>query len=150
MKIYFAARMGRKAEIERYASHMRSRGANVVSKWHTPGNHAMNDAADDCERHDFAIDDLESVESANVLIVFTEDPKTAHTLSIMSYGGRFVELGYCLGLNKRRVAPAIIVIIGPHENVFVYLRGVKRYSRWNDFLQAFDAGSSGWKAYAAL
>ena len=68
-------------------------------------------------RHKFATDDLEDVLAAEVLMAFTEEPRSGN-----SRGGRHVELGIALGTGRHR-----IVIVGPRENVFCWLPQVGWY-----------------------
>ena len=72
----------------------------------------------------FASEDLEDIRRADVVICFTEEPRSNN-----SRGGRHVEFGYALGLGKT------IVIVGPRENVFYCIRNerIAQYETWRGY-----------------
>jgi hypothetical protein len=81
-------------------------------------------------RSKFAMDDWEDVNAANLVIAFTEPPR-----SKANRGGRHVEYGIALA-NKSRV-----VVIGYRENIFHWLPQAEFFQSWDQFLTAFDGSA---------
>jgi len=77
----------------------------------------------------FAEHDRDDVLAADMLVAFTEPPRSCATR-----GGRHVELGLALGYGKR------VAVIGPRENVFCWLPQVEHYAGWPDLLAALPRG----------
>lgn len=128
LRIYLAARYSRRLELCGYRDQLTKMGHNVQARW-LDGGHQINDAGvpvgedgillvrsneDDSEssrlRAKFAQDDFEDVMGANLLIAFTEPPRSTN-----SRGGRHVEFGIALG----RGIP--VIAIGYRENIFHWL-----------------------------
>jgi hypothetical protein len=135
--IYLAARYSRRQELCEYRHELELRGFKVPARW-LNGAHQINDAGlaigpeveaavEDPEdradtvvlRERFALDDYEDVTSADLLIAFTQPPRTDK-----GRGGRHVELGIALGLHTP------VIIVGPRENIFCCLPWVTRYPTW--------------------
>lgn len=122
MKVYLAARYSRRVELCGYRTVLESMGIEVTARW-LNGEHQALDA-DLLVQPDLsarlAREDFEDIERATHCISFTEAPRTAGA----SRGGRHVEFGiaYQMGLT--------CWIVGPAENVFHHLRGVRRFDRW--------------------
>lgn len=127
-KIYLAARYSRREELCGYAEDLKRAGHSVMSRW-LEGNHQIADngmpIGDDGEalvegfsdsekamflRQQFAMEDLRDIDYSEMLIAFTEPPRSS-----ASRGGRHVEFGYALAQNKP------ILIVGHKENVFCWL-----------------------------
>jgi hypothetical protein len=139
MKVYLAARYTRRLELCGYRADLEAHGIEVTSRW-LNGSHQLDnegrplgdagellfeagDAEVDHYRWKFATDDRDDVLAADVLIAFTEQPRSGN-----SRGGRHVELGIAIGKGKR------IVVIGPRENVFCWLPEVEQYDLWSEYL----------------
>lgn len=123
-KIYFAARLDRRAELQICAAELRfARVGYCVASWVFRQDHIeLGRAGYDSAQGKFdASVDLADIEASDMVICFTEVPEIGYTK-----GGRHVELGYALALKKR------IYIVGPAENAF-YLEH-QRYT-WAAFLQ---------------
>lgn len=118
MKIYLAARYSRREELCGYRAQLEAMGHTVTSRWlngdHQIDDHGLSEEAKRSERERFAQEDYDDVLSANVLIAFTELPRSNN-----SRGGRHVELGIALGTQRIPV-----IIVGPRENVFCCLPGI--------------------------
>jgi hypothetical protein len=135
---YLAARYGRRLELVGYRAQLEALGHKAPARW-LDGNHQLDDrgypigdtgerivergpdasaVAAKC-RVKFAADDYDDVLAADVLIAFTEEPRSTN-----SRGGRHVELGIALG---RRMP---IVVVGPRENVFCWLPAVTHFRTW--------------------
>ena len=69
----------------------------------------------------FAQEDLGDVMQCDVLISFTERHDSGY-----SRGGRHVEFGLAYALGK------MLFVVGPRENVFHALEGVRQFSHMND------------------
>ena len=146
MKIYLAARYSRREELCGYRELLRAAGHAVDAVW-LNGTHQISDSgkpigeagealvegddgsSSDCAaalRLRFAMDDFRDVSMCELLIAFTEPPR-----SNASRGGRHVELGIALGQMKR------VWIVGPRENIFCWLDDVRQFDTWQacfDFL----------------
>ncbi len=139
-RIYLAARYSRREELCRYREEIRGAGHVVTARW-LDGEHQIDDAGkpigeegealvegDDESAHvrgaalrrSFAREDFGDVMMCDLLIAFTEKPR-----SILSRGGRHVELGIALGTMKR------VWIVGPRENLFCWLEDVRNYDTWD-------------------
>ena len=146
MIIYLAARYSRRLELCGYRDQLTARGHVVPARWldgsHQIGNDGMplteegerrfEEGHPDADhlRARFACHDLEDVLGCDMLIAFTEPPRSG-----TSRGGRHVELGIALG----RDIP--VTIIGPRENVFCWLPQVSCYPDFRSLLP--DLGCSG-------
>ena len=130
-RIYLAARYGRRNELNGYATDLRDRGFEVTSRW-LQGDKQRHgkDAADAVENKEgvspvfgrlFAIDDYEDIARSDIMVAFTETPRTS------SRGGRHVEFGIALALRKK------IIVVGPRENIFYCLNtNVRHAIEWDD------------------
>jgi hypothetical protein len=126
MKFYFASRYSRRGELLGYRSQLNILGYMVTSRW-LDGEYSTDEAGRSLEapldeRKRVATEDLADVLRANVVVAFTEMPR-----SHPGRGGRHVELGVAIGTGKR------IIVIGPRENVFCCLPEVEVYPTWDDF-----------------
>lgn len=128
MKIYLAARYSRREELCGYRTQLEALGHVVTSRW-LNGNHQVDDRGlsvegAQTERVRFATEDRDDVLSAEVLIAFTEAPRSSN-----SRGGRHVELGIALGTRSMAV-----IVVGPRENVFCCLPEVLVLERFDECL----------------
>jgi nucleoside 2-deoxyribosyltransferase len=130
MRAYLAARYSRREELGGYREQLRAIGIEVTSRW-LDGTHQYGPdsarAQEELGAHEdmarrFAMEDVEDLRAADVVISFTEIPRQPST----NRGGRHVELGLALGLGK------LIINVGPRENAFHYLADVESYARWED------------------
>ncbi len=134
MRIYIAARYGRRTDAAALGKELAAAGHEITARWLT-GIHGQDDG-NMSRWGEFALDDVQDMDRADVLIALTEPPTDAHPR-----GGRHVELGYALGTGKR------IVLIGPRENVFCHLPGIVQYPDLMAFRRAwFD--SNAWQECA--
>lgn len=141
MNIYLAARYSRRLELCGYREQLRQLGHDVPAVW-LNGSHQISDrgapigehgealvegdAGGDPEeaailRQKFAQEDLRDVMLCDLLIAFTEPPRSS-----ASRGGRHVELGLALGMGKH------VWIVGPRENIFCWLEGVRQFETFED------------------
>lgn len=142
MRIYLASRYSRREELCGYRTQLESIGHTVTARW-LNGLHQINDAgvpvADDgmtklvrdedestevkviSMRAKFAREDYDDVMSADMLIAFTEKPR-----SELTRGGRHVELGVAIGAGK------IVIVVGPRENIFCWMDTVLHFDNWSD------------------
>lgn len=138
-RFYLAGRYSRREELAGVRDVIEGFGGVVTSRW-LDGDHQVDDegvpigedgaalvedghvdghARAAALRASFATDDVEDVARADVLIVFTEPPRSS-----TSRGGRHVELGLGLGLRKK------VLVVGPRENVFCWLPVVEHFPSW--------------------
>ena len=149
LTFYLAARYSRREELCAYKADLEARGHSVPARW-LLGEHQVHglEAARAIEASGpvpaeqavlFAEDDMEDLLAADVLVNFTEPPRSSATR-----GARHVELGIALGL--RRAASMFdaqvrrIFIVGPLENVFHALPEIDgRLDDWAGFLAHLGA-----------
>lgn len=138
MNVYLAARYSRREELCVYREWLRAAGATVTSRW-LDGDHQVTDGqllgAENAEviegdsqhesavalRARFAREDWEDLKKADVVVAFTEPPR-----SNASRGGRHVEFGAALAWGIR------CLVVGPRENVFHCLNAVEVFDTWQD------------------
>lgn len=140
MKIYLAARYSRREELCAYRTELESMGHTVTSRW-LNGSHQIDKSgvpigdkgeklvegdggADTPEanrlRSHFVTEDCADVQEAEIVISFTEPPRSA----LGNRGGRHVEFGMAIGLKKR------LIVVGYHENLFHWLPQVEFFETW--------------------
>lgn len=128
---YIAARFSRAGEMWAYRDELELYDIEVTATW-INGSHKIIPDVESVEEYDFnhqcAVDDMEDIEAADMFITFSETPTE---FAERPTGGRHVELGMALYLNKD------IHVIGPRENVFYYLRSINVYADWNQFMEEF-------------
>ena len=127
MKIYLAARHGRREDMLQMAAMLESHGHHITSRWiRRPAE------ADDADFSNpwtaegdrirlgerLAGDDLADIRACECLIAFTEGPNGGPEAN---RGGRHVELGIAIALGKK------VAIVGPRENIFTCLPNVQQY-----------------------
>jgi nucleoside 2-deoxyribosyltransferase len=125
MKIYLAARFSRAEEIYGHLQEVERLGHEVTSRWCRPdANHRLPDEVDQSDPRGaiFARQDMEDLESSQLVICFTEPPPPA------SRGGRHVEFGLALAWGKN------IFVVGPRENVFYWDPNVRQFTDWESCL----------------
>ena len=137
MKIYLAARYSRREELCGYADALRGLGHVVDARW-LLGNHQIHEGADKVEAwaisipiegRAFAVDDYEDVRAADMVISFSEEPRSGN-----SRGGRHVEFGLAVAWGKK------VKVVGPRENVFHCLPTVEHHWMWADCLESLKEG----------
>jgi hypothetical protein len=142
MRVYLAARYSRRLELCRYRDELRNMGVDVQARW-LDGKHQISDTGqpigDSGEamveatggqgdagatlRARFALDDYEDVTDADVVVSFTEHPRSKPTR-----GGRHVEFGIALASGARTRC----IVVGPRENLFHWLPQVRCFETWSE------------------
>lgn len=141
MRIYLAARYSRRLELCGYREQLQAAFFDVQSRW-LDGNHQLSDKGipigNDGEalvegdaagiehaqlRAKFARDDWEDVTAAQLVISFTEPPRSG-----ASRGGRHVEFGIAMGRAINNI------IVGHRENIFHWLPGIVFFPTWEQAL----------------
>lgn len=116
-KIYLAARIALRFQMRNVRDVLQSAGHTVTARWidgpHTdPANPELSMHSVDC-----CAMDLEDVRAADILMPYTDQPKT-----FQLGGGRHVEFGIAIERGMR------IMAIGPKgEHVFHYHNGIEFY-----------------------
>jgi len=82
----------------------------------------------------FAHEDINDVLESELLIAFTEPPR-----SNASRGGRHVELGIAIG------AGIDVFVVGYRENIFCWHRTVHFFPTWEECFTALKERASNWK-----
>lgn len=142
--VYLAARYSRRLELCGYRAQLQALGYEIPARWLNGGHQLANDGtpigetgealveSDSDEaaslRAKFALDDFEDVRSSDIIIAFTEEPRSGN-----SRGGRHVELGIALGEGIP------VMIVGPRENVFCWLPHVRHFDTWPGCLAVLTA-----------
>lgn len=153
MKIYLASRYSRREELCAYRAQLQSLGFEVQARWLNGEHQLANDGTligDDGAalvqgtlrsgekiseseqtvraaklRSKFAQDDWEDVSAADLVINFTEAPRSS-----ANRGGRHVEFGIALARNAR------VIVVGHRENIFHWLPCVEFFPTWDAALLA--------------
>ena len=73
----------------------------------------------------FAEDDVEDLRRSDVLLSFSEAPRSGK-----SRGGRHVEFGMALAFSMTRWPPMRLIVVGPRENIFHCLPQVEVCATW--------------------
>ena len=137
MNVYLAARYSRRLELCGYRSQLQDMGHVVPAVW-LDGEHQISDVGTPIGetgealvegnegqaaklREKFACDDLRDVLACDLLIAFTEEPRSQ---AGRGRGGRHVEMGIAIGTSKP------VWIVGPRENIFHWLRNVRQFDTW--------------------
>lgn len=138
MKVYLASRFSRGPELLGYRADLERHGIEVTSRW-LLGGHEWEGTDDDALPVSvgarFAYEDLEDLDAADVVVCFTEEPRSGPTR-----GGRHVEFGYALATRKD------LLVVGPRENVFYCVEEVRHRETWEEAL----AQLVGWCGFAAV
>lgn len=136
-RVYLAARYSRREELCEYRKQLQKIGYDVQARW-LNGSHQISDKGvpigdqgeslveshhpdADILRSKFAQDDWEDVTSAELVINFTEPPR-----SNANRGGRHVEYGIALANGSR------VMVVGYRENLFHWLPQVEFYPTWQE------------------
>src|SRR5690606_27818413 len=107
MRVYVAARYGRRFELRTFASALRSNGIEVTAQWLDNGEETAGSA------RQAALMDVEDVRRADAIVFFGE-PHGSRNRG----GGRWFELGLAFAIGKRCLA----VLDGKgHESIFTAL-----------------------------
>lgn len=127
MKIYLAGGFARIKEIKEYGRLLTEDGHEVTSTWLREKSDPKSDLTDVSPRfcRDHAKLDIRDIEAADSFGLFTVDPLTP-----TKRGGRHVEFGYALAQGKT------LYLIGPYENIFHYLPGIKQFDTFEEFRDA--------------
>jgi nucleoside 2-deoxyribosyltransferase len=131
VRIYLAARFDRYPEMRDVRRVLHAWGHEVTARWidlHGGGQTVAETTptldADPYRTRRLAQEDVEDIEAADLVIVFTSPVPT-------TTGGHHVELGLALGLGKR------LAVCGPRTNVFHTLPQVVHFATWGELEQAF-------------
>lgn len=158
MRIYLASRYSRRVELCEYRAQLVALGFDVQARWLNgehqlsnegipigengeslvedggdgTGGSGMKDLKSAQLRAHFANEDWEDVTQADCVISWTEPPRSS-----ANRGGRHVELGIALALQKR------CIVIGYRENIFHWLPQVEFFETWRDALTNIGAEALG-------
>jgi nucleoside 2-deoxyribosyltransferase len=98
-------------------------GFSTSCRWINNEQAAAPGETQEAAQQRFAREDLEDIDRCDVLIAFTHEPR-----SVLTSGGRLVELGYALHAGKH------VIVVGPAENIFCI--GCETYPDWASCLIA--------------
>lgn len=132
MKIYLAARYSRNPEMRGVRDVLEALGHEVTSRWIDHHDGALLESvataalnSDPASVRHYGQHDLEDLIASDIVISFTSTDGGGK-------GGRHVEFGYALALNKR------VIVVGPRENVFHTLSDVEHYQDWSALARMFS------------
>lgn len=128
-RVYFAARYGRRDELNRYRQQLLDAGIEVTSHWLTVDPPAAVDQLTDSHWRVLAETDTEDIRRADALVAFSE-------VSRGGGGGRHVELGIAIALEK------LVVVVGTPEHLFHQLSWVRIESSWDAALTTLRRAAS--------
>lgn len=147
MKFYLAARYARYAEMNIVAQTITNSGHEVTSRW-IKGEHQLMNGKPIGENVEAAINnanltsaeithargmfasiDMEDINVADAIIAFGEPRDICQRDSQAARGGRHVELGYAIALDKE------IYVIHYRENIFMSLPRMNFFHTWGEFEQ---------------
>lgn len=126
--VYLAARYSRYPEMQQVRSLLDALGYTVTSRWINGGHELTKEGsteAHEAERIRYAQEDMADLLAADIVISFTEEPRTTKTR-----GGRHVEFGVALATGKRAI------VIGHRENVFHTLPEVDFFATLEECIAA--------------
>jgi hypothetical protein len=99
VKIYLAAKWANKEYMKTVAEQLKACGHEITSRW----IHFHKGVG----RQESALQDVEDVLKADMLVSFTESPTAGYMT-----GGRHVEFGIAYASGKQ------LILVGPKENIF--------------------------------
>lgn len=131
---YLCARYSRFPEMQGYRDQLRAIGIRVQARW-VDGEHEKIDGIATREQsRQFALDDVEDLIAADIVISFTENPEAP--AKGRARGGRHVEFGMAWMRKILGEANIRLIVIGHRENVFHDLPGVEFYADWGTAYRA--------------
>lgn len=121
--IYIAAKFSRLLEMRENANQLARMGHVCTSSWlkEDPSNDVLDD--DDEKWRRIAETDLYDLQDSDAIMLFTQDPEDP-----FKRGSHCVEFGYALAFGLR------LIVIGPRQNIFMYLNEVEVYETLEQFL----------------
>lgn len=115
MKFYLCARYSRRDELRTVRTRLEAIGHQTTSRWLDTDwegierqDKVYSSAAPPEYREEYACKDMGDVAACDCLIAFTEEPRSG------GRGGRHVEFGAAIALNKR------LIVVGFRENLFYH------------------------------
>jgi len=130
MRVYLSAGYGRRDEMRTAKEHLEDLGFDVTSTWMDSVEPCDMDGTDPRARST-AESDLLEIDCCEALILFTDTGLTS-----FGRGGRWVELGYALGLDD-----VLVCLVGPLQNIFCALadRRFETLDEAANFLASLDS-----------
>lgn len=113
--VYLSASFSRREELNRYREELAEVGIEVTSRWLTDPTPELTDDA----WRTLAAKDRDDIRRADALVLFADS-------ELDSRGGRHVEFGMALALEKR------LIIVGEIENLFRRLAEVEVVNSWEE------------------
>lgn len=128
MKIYIAAPYPERLKAIALGRTLALDGHTITARWLAPSHDADDKGPTLTEWARHAREDLTDVLDCDLLIAYNPDG-----YENVGTGGRHVELGYALAINRR------ILLIGDRTNTFHHLGAIKQIDQLGDFRQAVAA-----------
>ncbi len=121
LAVYLAARYSRKDEIKQKSLELIDMGINCTSRWLDEKCSPTTTMAEtgDAFCLEVANTDIEDIDRADVLVLFTENPEIPFVR-----GGRHFESGYAYAKGIQTLT------CGPKENVFHHLQKIANFDNW--------------------
>lgn len=157
MKVYLAARYGRRLELCAYRNELEAQGIRVTSRW-LNGSHQLDKDGSPIGEHGehlvetgdgeeaarlrqrFVQEDVADVLASDCVVSFTEEPRTP----TCNRGGRHVEFGVAVATGKR------LMVVGYRENLFHWLPEVEFFEGWADAMASVLIHAREYDRQAAL
>ena len=121
MRIYVAARWGRREEAARLAEILTDEGHTVTSSWHVVGH------SDSWPKRDKALMDVSELDAAEGLVLLAE-PEGASNVG----GNRYFECGYACARHL------YVCVVGERELVFFHLPQVQVVADIRELISALE------------
>lgn len=124
--VYLAGRYATHPEMQTRRDDLNQLGYYVTSRWINGGHEWVGVPDEEMPvelGRRFAQEDLLDMNAADIVICFTEEPRTK-----MGWGGRHVEFGWAVARGKA------VAVVGPRENVFYCLGGIAHFDTWQECL----------------
>lgn len=126
IKIYVAAKWGRREDAASTARDLRAAGFLIVSSWHD-GPEDWEGVPTPEQMRTIAVKDYVEVTTCDIVLSLTEEPG-----ALQKYGSRHVEFGMGYALGK------VCILLGPRELMFHHLPEVRRFDTIDDFILSYD------------
>jgi nucleoside 2-deoxyribosyltransferase len=120
LKVYVAGPYSWRDRIKEFILELEVIGIESTASWiyEEASPAATLDQFSDIQNQKTALIDVQDIQRADVIVVFTIDPLGPS----MPRGGRHWETGYAYALGKE------VVLVGPKENIFSFLPDVIQFS----------------------
>ena len=125
--VYLAAMFSQQLEMRKKRDDLAAICFSVTSTWIDAESSVPEAEMSAIQRDEIARQNLNDIDTADIVISFTVDPAKYSGLS--GRGGRHVEFGYAFASWKE------MIIVGPYENIFHSIDAVNQFDTWEACLE---------------